>query len=239
MENDMNTKAIIATVVAITAVLFVVPAKADLVAVDNNRLFVAFTNDPTSNINCDEFSSNGLWLYSGVNGTGTEHYVNKSSTLVSTNFDDYFDNKAQSLITLVTSKGVMSSTWAICMDDDYQECWKLEQSDFSCDSEYCTINDLGSFLNGRAKNNISSVVMLSCPAAEPRTLCTEDGQCSKYIQVAECQAERTFPEKCLTLATSSDVPTIGLQGCESRTEQDCFEWISEDCAKTYPNPDCE
>ncbi|MCP4270787.1 MAG: hypothetical protein GY781_02300 [Gammaproteobacteria bacterium] len=231
----MNTKAIIATVVAITAVLFVVPANADLVAVDNNRLFVAFTNDPTSNINCDvsPFSGNGLWLNSGVNRTGTDHYVNKSSNLVSTNFD----NKAQSLITWVTTKGIMSSTWAICMDDDYQECWKLEQSDFSCDSEYCTINDLGSFLNGSAKNNISSVVMLSCPGAEPRKMCTKDGQCSEYIPVAECQAERTFPEKCLTLATGSDVPAISSQGCTERGELDCFEWISEDCAKTYP--DCE
>ncbi len=233
IKHMMIRMFLVAAMVTITTTLFVMPVSADLVAVDNNRLFVAFTNDPTSNINCDKFGTNGLYLFSGVNGTGTQHYVNKSSNLVSTNFD----NKAQSLITLAPPKGVMSSTWAICMDDDYQSCWKLEQSDFSCDSEYCTINDLGSFLNGRAKNNISSVVMLSCPAAEPRSLCTEDGQCSKYIQVAECQAERTFPEKCLTLATSSDVPTIASQGCESRTELDCFEWISEDCAKTYP--DCE
>ncbi len=219
--------------VAITAVLFVVPVNADLAAVDNNRLFVAFTNDPTSNINCDEFSRNGLWLYSGINGTGTEHYVNKSSNLVSTNFD----NKAQSLIIWLTSKGVMDSTWAICMDDDYQSCWKLEQSDFSCDSERCTINDLGSFLNGRAKNNISSVVMLSCPAAGPRTLCTEDGQCSYYIQVTECQADHTFPANCMTLPIGSDVPTISPQGCSYRVDLDCFQWTSEDCAKTYP--DCE
>ncbi len=232
MENDMNAKTIIATVLAITAVLFVVPVNADLVAVDNNRLFVAFTGDPSAGTNCP---TAGIQLFSGANFSGTQVTVSASGNLLSANFD----NKAQSLRIQQDTTGAMGSTWAICMDDDYQSCWKLEQSDFSCDSEHCIINDLGSFLNGRAKNNISSVVMLSCPAAEPRTLCTEDGQCSKYIQVAECQAERTFPEKCLTLATSSDVPTIGLQGCESRTELDCFEWISEDCAKTYPNPDCE
>ncbi len=224
----MKTKTIIATVVAITAVLFVTPANADLVAGGgNNRLFVAYMNDPTSNINCDD----GLQLYSGANLSGTPYYVEKSSNLVSTNFD----NKAQSLRIDLTAKGVLSSTWAICMDDDYQSCWKLEQSDFSCDADYCTISDLGSFLNGSAKNNISSVVMLSCPAAEPRTLCTEDGQCSKYIQVTECQAEHTFPAKCMTLPIGSDVPTISSQGCADRGDLDCFQWISEACAKTYPD----
>ncbi|MCP4271090.1 MAG: hypothetical protein GY781_03880 [Gammaproteobacteria bacterium] len=222
----MNAKTIIATVIAITTILFIMPLNADLVAVDNSRLFVAYTNDPTSNISCDEsqFSSNGLWLNSGVNGTGTEHYVKKSSSLVSTNFD----NKAQSLKTWVTPKGVMSSTWAICMDDDYQSCWKLEQSDFSCDADTCTISDLGSFLNGSATNNISSVVMLSCPAAveraEPRTLCSEDGQCFEYIQVTECVEDAFFPGKCATSPIGSDnISIIRPQGCSEMPDVNCFE----------------
>ncbi len=228
MENEMNTKTIISTVVAITAVLFVVPAKADLVAVDNNRLLVAFMNDPTSNISCDvsPLIRNGLWLNSGVNRTGTDYYVNKSSNFVSTNFD----NTAQSLITWLTSEGAMSSTWAICMDDDYQSCWKLEQSDFSCDSEYyCTINDLGSFLNGSAKNNISSVVMLSCPAAEPRTLCLEDGSCTEYIQVRECVEDRTRPANCVTMATyPPDSPVLNVDGCTVEPGVNCYRWHAVD-----------
>ncbi len=152
----MNAKTIIATVLAITAVLFVVPVNADLVAVDNNRLFVAFTGDPSAGTNCP---TAGIQLFSGANFSGTQVTVSASGNLLS----DNFDNKTQSLRIQQDTTGAMGSTWAICMDDDYQECWKLEQSDFSCDGDYCSISDLGSFLNGSANNNISSVAMLSCP----------------------------------------------------------------------------
>ncbi len=217
----MNTKIIIATMAAITAVLFVMPANADLVAGGSSRLFVAYINDPTSDINCH---NGGLELHSGANLSGTSSYVEKSSNLVSTNFD----NKAQSLRINLTAKGAMSSTWAICMDDDYQSCWKLEQSDYSCDADYCTINDLGSFLNGRAKNNISSVVMLSCPAAveraEPRILCTEDGQCSKYVQEIGCSEDPFFPEKCaISPIGSNSIAIIKPHGCAEKPDEDCFE----------------
>ncbi len=91
---------IIAAVVAITAVLFVVPASADLVAAGgDSRLFVAYMNDPASDIDCDynnsgmhSLSSNGLELYSGADLSGKRFYVYSSRNPISG-----FDNKAQSL----------------------------------------------------------------------------------------------------------------------------------------------
>ncbi len=64
-----------------------------------------------------------------------------------------------------------------------------------------------------------------------KKLCSEEGECLYCRLITECQAERTWPDKCVTKDIESEFFILATGGCNTRIELDCYQC---DCSDEPP-----
>ncbi len=61
-----------------------------------------------------------------------------------------------------------------------------------------------------------------------KNLCSKEGECLYCRLITVCQAEKSWPEKCVTYDFEVDYYILATGGCETRTELDCYQCDCDD-----------